>query len=64
MWIAFVLLCSTPAAISSEVFPKTEATFPTEESCFDEALIVARYFQSRGYVATPQCIKIKTGVSL
>ena len=64
MWIAFVLLCSTPAAISCEVFPKTEATFPTEESCFDEASIVANYFRSRGYLARPQCINVKTGVSL
>jgi|TARA_Y100000114_G_scaffold109265_1_gene102695 hypothetical protein len=64
MWIAFMLLCSTPAAISCEVITKTEATFATEESCAQEALVVARYFQQQGYLAVPQCTKIKMGVSL
>ena len=43
---------------------KTEATFPTEEACAQEALIVARYFQSEGYLAIPDCKKINLGVSL
>ena len=64
MWIAFMLLCSTPAAMSCEVMAKTESTFPTEEACVQEALIVARYFQSKGYLAIPECQKIKMGVSL
>lgn len=64
MWIAFMLLCSTPAAMSCEVMAKTESTFPTEEACAQEALIVARYFQSKGYLAIPECQKIKMGVSL
>ena len=64
MWIAFMLLCSTPAALSCEVMAKTEATFVTEEACSQEALLVARYFQEQGYLAIPQCINIKMGVSL
>ena len=64
MWIAFMLLCSTPAALSCEVMAKTEATFVTEEACAQEALLVARYFQEQGYLAVPQCINIKMGVSL
>jgi hypothetical protein len=64
MWIAFMLLCSTPAALSCEVMAKTEATFVTEEACAQEALLVARYFQEQGYLAIPQCINIKMGVSL
>ena len=64
MWIAFMLLCSTPAAISCEVITKTEATFATEESCAQEALVVARYFQQQGYLAIPDCQEIKMGVSL
>ena len=64
MWIAFMLLCSTPAALSCEVMAKTKSTFPTEEACIQEALIVARYFQEQGYLAVPQCINIKMGVSL
>ena len=59
-----MLLCSTPAAMSCEVMAKTESTFPTEEACAQEALIVARYFQSKGYLAIPECQKIKMGVSL
>jgi hypothetical protein len=43
---------------------KTEATFITEEACAKEALIVTRYFQEQGYLAVPQCINIKMGVSL
>ena len=43
---------------------KTEATFSTEEACAQEAVLVARYFQEQGYLAIPQCKKIKIGVSL
>jgi len=64
MWVAFLLLCTTPAAMSCEVMAKTESTFPTEEACAQEAIIVARYFQSRGYLAIPDCQQIKMGVSL
>ena len=64
MWIAFMLLCSTPAALSCEVMAKTTATFPTEEACAQEAIIEARYFQERGYLAIPECQEIKMGVSL
>ena len=64
MWIAFMLLCSTPAALSCEVMAKTEATFTTEVACAQEAMIVARYFQQQGYLAIPECVKIKIGVSL
>lgn len=64
MWIAFMLLCSSPAALSCEVVAKTEATFITEEACAQEAMVVARYFQQQGYLAVPKCEKIKIGVSL
>ena len=64
MWIAFMLLCSTPEALSCEIMAKTEATFATEEACAQEAMIVARYFQQQGYLAIPECQKIKIGVSL
>lgn len=64
MWIAFMLLCSTPAALSCEIMVKKAATFPTEEACTQEALIVARYFQQQGYLAIPDCQEIKMGVSL
>ena len=64
MWIAFMLLCNGPSALTCEVMAKTEATFTTEEACAQEALIVTRYFQQQGYLAVPQCIHIKMGVSL
>ena len=64
MWIAFMLLCTSPAALTCEVITKTEATFATEEACAQEALIVARYFQEQGYLAIPECKKIKMGVAL
>lgn len=64
MWVAFMLLCTTPAALSCEIMVKTEATFPTEEACAQEAMAVTRYFQSRGYLAIPDCKKISVGVSL
>ena len=64
MWIAFMLLCTGPSALSCEVLAKTEATFPTEQACAQEALIVARYFQEQGYLAVPECKKINMGVSL
>ena len=64
MWLAFMLLCSTPAALSCEVMVKTTSTFLTEEACAKEALVVARYFQQQGYLAIPDCQEIKIGVSL
>ena len=64
MWIAFMLLCTGPSALSCELMAKTEATFPTEQACAQEALIVARYFQEQGYLAIPECKKINMGVSL
>ena len=64
MWIAFMLLCNTPAALSCEVMVKTESTFVTEEACVEEAMIVSKYFQQQGYLAIPDCQKIKMGVSL
>ena len=64
MWIACMLLCTSPAALTCEVMAKTEATFATEEACAQEALIVARYFQEQGYLAIPECKKIKMGVAL
>jgi len=64
MWIAFMLLCTGPSALSCELMAKTEATFPTEQACAQEALIVARYFQEQGYLAVPECKKINMGVSL
>lgn len=64
MWIAFMLLCTGPSALSCEVMVKTEATFVAEEACAQEALIVARYFQSKGYLAIPQCKKIELGIGV
>ena len=64
MWIAFMLLCTGPSALTCVVMANTEATFVTEEACTQEALLVARYFQEQGYLAIPQCINIKMGVSL
>jgi|TARA_R100001440_G_scaffold35567_1_gene54605 hypothetical protein len=64
MWVAFMLLCSTPAAISCEIMVKTEDVFYSEEACAQEAVIVARYFQQQGYLAIPDCQKVKMGVSL
>ena len=64
MWIAFMLICTGPSALSCELMAKTEATFPTEQACAQEALIVARYFQEQGYLAVPECKKINMGVSL
>tara|TARA_R100001510_G_scaffold54401_1_gene57078 strand:+ start:1078 stop:1308 length:231 start_codon:yes stop_codon:yes gene_type:complete len=64
MWIAFMLLCSTPAALSCEVMAKTTSTFATEEACAQEALVVARYFQSKGYLAIPECQRIELGVGV
>jgi hypothetical protein len=43
---------------------KTEAAFPTEQSCNEESILVAKYFQQQGYLAIPKCAKIKMGVSL
>ena len=64
MWIAFMLLCTGPSALSCEVMAKTEATFSTEEACAQEALLVTRYFEQQGYLAIPDCKKINMGVSL
>lgn len=59
-----MLLCTGPSALTCEVMAKTEATFPTEQACAQEALVVARYFQSQGYLAVPECKKIELGIGV
>jgi len=59
-----MLLCTGPSALTCEVMAKTESTFVTEEACIQEALVVARYFQSQGYLAIPECKKIKAGLGV
>ena len=57
MWVAVMLLCSDPSALSCQVIAKPEA-FYSEKSCIEEASTVASGFLSKGIYAIPACFEI------
>jgi len=62
MWVAIILACTTPMAMSCEVFANTEEMFYIESECKSNATRMADYLVSRGVVAAPLCFKIGESV--
>ena len=58
MWLAIVLVCSTPYSNSCTVFAKQDELFVTEESCKLETEQLASFMQIQGFYAQPTCFKI------
>ena len=58
MWIAIMLICTDPSAMSCQVLAKTDETFQSEEACQQVAVEGATDFLRRGVLAIPNCFKI------
>jgi hypothetical protein len=57
MWVAIMLTCLDPSALSCQVIAKPEA-FYSEQSCLEEAEAVAIGFLQKGVYAVPACFEI------
>jgi hypothetical protein len=57
MWVAVMLTCLDPSALSCQVIAKPEA-FYSEQSCLEEAEAVAIGFLQKGVYAIPACFEI------
>jgi hypothetical protein len=57
MWVAIMLTCFDPSALSCQVIAKPEA-FYSEQSCLEEAGIVATSLLQKGVYAVPACFEI------
>ena len=57
MWVAVLLTCYDPSALSCQVIAKPEA-FYSEQSCLEEAEGVATNLIQKGVYAVPACIEI------
>lgn len=58
MWIAVILLCQDPSALSCQVLAKTDETFQTEQQCVEVVVPAATDFLSKGMLAIPNCFQI------
>lgn len=58
MWIAIILLCQNPSALSCQVLAKTDEIFYSEQECKEEVVAVATDFMSKGLMAIPNCFKV------
>lgn len=58
MWLAVLMVCSTPEVLSCIVVGNTEQLWPTEEQCKADVLSVGAKFMMEGYFVRPNCFKI------
>lgn len=58
MWIAIILLCQNPSALSCQVLAKTDETFYSEQECQEEVVEAARDFMDKGLMAIPNCFQV------
>jgi hypothetical protein len=57
MWIAVMLMCYDPSALSCMVIAKPEA-FYEEQKCLSEAEEVALTMRKKGIYAVPACFEV------
>lgn len=57
MWVAIMLMCYDPSALSCMVIAKPEA-FYQEAKCLEEAEVVASNMRKKNIYAVPACFKI------
>lgn len=58
MWIAIILLCQNPSALSCQVLAKTDETFYSEQECQEVVVEAARDFMDKGLMAIPNCFQV------
>jgi len=61
MWVAIMLVCLDPSALSCQVIAKPEA-FYSEEDCKKEAEAVAVGMLQKNVYAVPACFKVGTNL--
>ena len=64
MWLAMILACANPSALSCNIIANKQKIFKSESECMDEVVIVQKGFLDRGVYALPYCFEIKTGTSI
>ena len=63
MWLAMILVCANPAAVSCIVYANTQKVFYEEAACNEEVSAVQKDLASRNLYAVPYCFKVTTGTS-
>lgn len=59
MWVAIMLICLDPSALSCQVMAKPEA-FYSEKSCLEESESIATGMLQKGIYAVPACFEVGT----
>ena len=59
MWVAVMLVCLDPSALSCQVMAKPEA-FYSEKSCLEESETIATSMLQKGIYAVPACFEVGT----
>jgi hypothetical protein len=62
MWLAVVMLCTSPSVYNCSVISKTDEIFETLQSCKNETNKVVDYLKAKGAYAIPYCIKVGNNV--
>ena len=58
MWIAIILLCQNPSALSCQVLAKTDETFYSEQECQEVVVEAATELTDKGLMAIPNCFEV------
>lgn len=59
-YIAILLICSSPAAMSCEIKAKPDS-FYTLDACMSEVTSVQRYLRDQGVFAVGTCFEVNLG---
>jgi hypothetical protein len=59
-WVAVVIGCTNPAAVSCDSLVRTEA-FHSEVACTEEVQQVVDFLSSQGKAAKGRCVPVKAG---
>ena len=62
MWLAIVLACTNPSALSCVVYAKPDKLFITEQECKVETETMVARMNELGAFARPSCIKVGTSI--
>jgi hypothetical protein len=62
MWLAIVLACTNPSALSCVVYAKEDEIFITKQECEVETKAMAARMNQLGAFARPSCIKVGTSI--
>jgi len=62
LWVAVVLGCSSPAAVSCNQLVRTEL-FDQKAACKEEVQQVVDYLARQGQMAKGRCVQVKSGMT-